>query len=127
MASSWLGVELGETISLHLGDGTPVEPRVVAVYERGLAFADFTFDHDMLITHTTSQMDESVLVRAEAGTQDLDEQLVEVAGAYPGMVVSDQLALDAQIEELRADVWVSYLVVGMLIVYTAITVVNSRS
>jgi putative ABC transport system permease protein len=126
MASSWLGVELGETISLHLGDGTPVEPRVVAVYERGLAFADFTFDHDMLITHTTSQTDESVLVRAEAGAQDIDDRLAEVAGAYPGMVVSDRLALDAQVEELRADAWVNYLVVGMLIVYTAITVVNSQ-
>ena len=38
IAAGTLGAALGDTVDLRLGDGTPIRPTVVAVYERGLGF-----------------------------------------------------------------------------------------
>ncbi|GAA3232958.1 ABC transporter permease [Actinocorallia longicatena] len=46
-----LGRRVGDTLSLTLGDGTPVRVKVVAVYARTLAFGDLTFDHALLAAH----------------------------------------------------------------------------
>jgi putative ABC transport system permease protein len=123
-ASSWLDVGLGDKLPVYLGDGTRVEPRVVAIYERGLAFADLTFESSLLRQHTTTGLDQSVLVKTAGST--VGDELRKVAQEYPGITVVDQLDPDEQTEELKASAWVSYLLVGMLIVYTAITVINSQ-
>ena len=114
-AASWLG----------LGDGTPFHGKVIAVYTPGLAFADVTLDHDLLLAHTTRKADTSVLVRSGPGAQDAARALSRVTAAYPGTVLRDGLATDDQVAQQRANAWVNYLVVGVIIAYTAITVVNS--
>ena len=124
-AASWLGLGVGDTARLHLGDGTPFRGKVIAVYSRGLGFADVTMDHDLLLAHTTQKADASVLVRAAPSAHGLARALSRVAAAYPGTVVRDGLAVDDQLTEQRANAWVNYLVVGVIIAYTAITVVNS--
>jgi len=98
---------------------------VIAVYTRGLAFADVTLDHDLLLAHTTRKADTSVLVRSAPGAQDATRALSRVTAAYPGTVLRDGLATDDQVAQQRANAWVNYLVVGVIIAYTAITVVNS--
>ncbi|MGP4051576.1 FtsX-like permease family protein [Streptomyces sp. 2A115] len=124
-AASWLGLGVGDTARLHLGDGTPFRGKVVAVYERGFGFADLTMEHDLLLAHTTRKVDESVLVRSDPSASGLPEALADVAAAYPGTVLRDGLAVDDQLTEQRANAWVNYLVVGLIIAYTAITVVNT--
>ncbi|GGX92652.1 FtsX-like permease family protein [Streptomyces fructofermentans] len=131
--ASWLGLGVGDTARLTLGDGTPFRGRVVAVYERGFGFADVTLDHDLLLAHTTRRADESVLVRsggpsggrAGAAVSGLPEALAAVAADHPGAVLRDGLAVDEQLTEQRANAWVNYLVVGLVIAYTGITVVNT--
>jgi putative ABC transport system permease protein len=123
--ASWLGLGVGDTADLHLGDGTPFRGKVVAVYERGLGFADLTMEHDLLLAHTTGKADESVLVRSGPSASGLPKALADVAAAYPGTVLRDGLAVDDQLTEQRANAWVNYLVVGLIIAYTAITVVNT--
>ncbi|MFF3689604.1 FtsX-like permease family protein [Streptomyces sp. NPDC002187] len=126
-ASSWLGLDVGDTARLHLGDGTPLAPKVVAVYERGLGFADFTFEHDLLLAHTTTRLDESVLVRAAQGEEErIASALARVAEDYPGTVVGDRLALDEHLHQQKANAWVNYLIVGLVIAYTGVTVVNTQ-
>ncbi|MGW2516430.1 FtsX-like permease family protein [Streptomyces sp. NPDC001617] len=124
-AASWLGLGVGDTAGLRLGDGTPFHGKVIAVYTRGLGFADITLDHDLLLAHTTQKTDASVLVRSTPSAQGLTQALSHVAAAYPGTVLRDGLATDDQLAEQRANAWVNYLVVGVIIAYTAITVVNS--
>ncbi|MFD9652384.1 FtsX-like permease family protein [Streptomyces mirabilis] len=123
--ASWLGLGVGDTARVHLGDGTPLRAKVVAVYERGFGFTDVTMDHDLLLAHTTGNVDESVLVRSAPSAPDLTQALSHLAAAYPGTVLRDGLAADDQLAEQRANAWVNYLVVGVIIAYTAITVVNT--
>ncbi|MFF8026674.1 FtsX-like permease family protein [Streptomyces sp. NPDC007896] len=123
--ASWLGLAVGDTARLHLGDGTPLRAKVVAVYERGFGFTDVTMDHDLLLAHTTGKVDESVLVRSAPSAPDLTQALSHLAAAYPGTVLRDGLVVDDQLAEQRANAWVNYLVVGVIIAYTAITVVNT--
>ncbi|EPD62321.1 FtsX-like permease family protein [Streptomyces sp. HGB0020] len=126
-AASWLGLGVGDTARLHLGDGTPFQGKVIAVYTRGFGFADITLDHDLLLAHTTQRTDASVLVRSadRADGQGLTRALSGLAANYPGTVLRDGLAVDDQLAEQRANAWVNYLVVGLIIAYTAITVVNT--
>ncbi|MFH8609626.1 FtsX-like permease family protein [Streptomyces sp. NPDC018029] len=127
-AASWLGLGVGDRAHLYLGDGTAFDGKVIAVYGRGFGFADLTFDHDLLLSHTTEAVDRSVLVRSAAGSADAAaRQLAALARDYPGTALSGALAADAQVEEQRATAWVNYLVVGLIIAYTAITVVNTQA
>ncbi|MEW2530139.1 FtsX-like permease family protein [Streptomyces sp. NPDC047071] len=46
-----LDAGVGSPVSLRLGDGTAVRPRVIAVYERGLGLGDFLLSRDELVRH----------------------------------------------------------------------------
>lgn len=127
-AASWLGLGVGDRARLYLGDGTPFTGEVIAVYGRGLGFADLTFDHDLLLSHTTAGLDEAVLVRSGPGAGgDTARALSALARAYPGATPSGALAADAQVAEQRAVAWVNYVVVGVILAYTALTVVNTQA
>ncbi|MGW8062436.1 FtsX-like permease family protein [Streptomyces ziwulingensis] len=125
-AASWLGVGVGDRAHLHLGDGAPFTGEVIAVYDRGLGFADLTFDHDLLLSHTTARVDRSVLVRSASGA-DVAPALSALANDYPGSVLGEALAADEQVEEQRATAWVNYVVVGLVMAYTTLTVVNTQA
>jgi putative ABC transport system permease protein len=125
-AASWLGLGVGDRARLHLGDGTPFTGEVIAVYGRGLGFADLTFDHDLLLSHTTAGVDRSVLVRSAPGT-DTAPALSALASGCPGSALSGAPASDDQVEEQRATAWVNYVVVGVIIAYTALTVANTQA
>ncbi|MFJ6392211.1 FtsX-like permease family protein [Streptomyces sp. NPDC091972] len=123
-AASWLGLDVGDRAHLHLGDGTPFSGEVVAVYSRGLGFADLTFDHDLLLSHTTAHVDQSVLIRSRSADAP---ELSALARSYPGTTLSTTPAADAQVREQRALAWVNYVVVGLIIAYTALTVINTQA
>ncbi|MEU6707770.1 ABC transporter permease [Streptomyces wuyuanensis] len=127
VAASRLGLGVGDTARLRLGDGTPLTPRVVAVYERGAGFADLTFDHDLLLAHTTARLDQSVLVRAAPGARDLAPALAELAGRHPGTVVRDRLAEGAHTAQQKGNAWVNHLGAGMVVAYAGVTVVNAQA
>ncbi|MEU7023867.1 ABC transporter permease [Streptomyces sp. NPDC046203] len=59
--------EVGSTVSLWLGDGTLIHPRVVAVYDRGQGFGDVLLPHDVVAAHVTDAgHDDYLLVKGEA-------------------------------------------------------------
>ena len=60
-----LGVAVGETAELRLGDGTAVEPTVVATYARSRGFADAVLPMSDVLEHVTDPLLSTVLVRAE--------------------------------------------------------------
>lgn len=86
--SSRVGGKVGSTKRLWLGDGTPIRPRVVAVYDRGLGFGDVLLPHDVVTAHTTSPDDDYAL--APGGTPLTDRQDAEtrLAGFMTYVVVA---------------------------------------
>ncbi|MGW1710583.1 FtsX-like permease family protein [Streptomyces sp. NPDC002206] len=128
VASSELGRGLGDRVRLQLGDGTSLSPTVVAVYERGMGFADITFDHDLLLAHTTSHLDASVLVRTvtDADAHGTAAALAHVAGRYPGTAVQDPGAAGEQMRQQEANAWVNYLLAALTLVYAGVTVANTQ-
>jgi putative ABC transport system permease protein len=121
MAAETVGVGVGDEVEVYLGDGTVAHPKVVATYQRGLGFGDLTLPHDVLIAHTTSRLDQSILVDAE-DTGAAQRSLAEI----PGVVVADRAALaTAGQAERDANSWVSLIALLVILGYVAIAVVNT--
>lgn len=128
VASSRLGRGVGDTVQLRLGDGTPLAATVVAVYGRGLGFADITLDHDLLLAHTTSHRDQYVLAATTGGGSGAAAAaLADVAGRYPGTVVQHSLTGGDQMRQQDANAWVNYLLAGLVLAYAGVTVVNTQA
>lgn len=123
-----LNIKLGDQIALRLGDGAQVRLRVVATLRADQDFAAALMPATTLAPHTTSGVASQVLVTAAAGTSvaELMSELAGLAQATPGIQVADRDVLTAGfVREQEANAWVDYLVVGMILVYAAISVVNT--
>lgn len=121
MAAETVGVGIGDELEVYLGDGTVVHPKVVATYQRGLGFGDLTLPHDVLIAHTTSRLNQSILVDATDAAA-AQKSLAEV----DGVVVADRQALAAAGQAERdANSWVSLIALIVILGYVAIAVVNT--
>jgi putative ABC transport system permease protein len=127
-AASTIGAHVGQTVSLHLGDGTPIRPRVVAIYGNGLGFGDVTLPHATVAAHTSSHLDTAILVRTAPGAS------VPAAGAalraalarYPGVMVSGRAAFTAaQAGELASQSGATFVLDAVLLGYIMVAVVNS--
>ncbi|TDD96080.1 ABC transporter permease [Actinomadura rubrisoli] len=102
------GLHVGSTTPLWLGDGTRVQARVVAVYERGLGFGDVLLPHALVAAHSSTPLDDHVLVR---GTADLRP----VTAAYTGARAIGPGAFGAGLSrELRLQGLVSQVVVAAI-------------
>ncbi len=77
---------VGHTVDLVLGDGTEVHPKVVAVYGRGLGFGTVVLAHDLAAGHTTTALDQSLLIRTD-GTAQADQNVTALAAAHPGLTL----------------------------------------
>ncbi|MER7182977.1 FtsX-like permease family protein, partial [Streptomyces hyaluromycini] len=113
--------ELGARIKLFLGDGAPVEAKVVAVYDRGLGFGPLVLSHDLAAGHTTSGLDQSVLVRTD-GTATAERGLTALAAARPGLALSDT-APEAGADP-PPEVWVNLAVIVVLLGYLLLSIAN---
>jgi putative ABC transport system permease protein len=121
MAAETLGVEVGERIEVHLGDGKVVRPEVVATYGRGLGFGDLTLPHDVLAAHTTTRLNQSILVAAN-DTGAAEKALT----AMPGLTVLDREGLAAAGQAQRdTETWVNLIALLVILGYVAIAVVNT--
>lgn len=121
-AAQSLGVDIGGTVTGHLGDGSPWEATVVAVYERGLGFGDLTMAADDVRAHTTAGLDAFALATVEAGARDE----VRTALTEHGFVVSDgsgQEAAGAGAQSQQG--WVNLIALLVILGYIAIAVINT--
>ncbi|WP_176611923.1 FtsX-like permease family protein [Actinomadura sp. WMMB 499] len=106
-AAGRLGVRPGDRLPLTLGDGTPIEPTVVAVYGRGLGFGDLTLAHEVVAAH----------VDDPRGT-------LLVAGTLPDGVPATAAGTLAE-ARATATAQVDYVAMALIIAFTAIAVVNT--
>jgi putative ABC transport system permease protein len=128
LAAGTIGANVGERIRLRLGDGTPVTPQVVAIYERGLGFGDFTFPYDTVQGHVTDTLTHAVLVRLadRADPGEVDAALAGLTRRYPGLAVLDRAGFQAaQTKEQALNTWVNLLMAGVLLGYIAVSAANT--
>lgn len=123
-----LHLHVGDRFHGWFGDGSPAGPRVVAIYRRGLGFAQFTVPRDVLSPHTGAGSDDAVLITTTtSGRSHTVAALRTVVGRFsPGasVVARDayQVGLDKSLAE---NAWTNQVVVGVLLVYVVIAAVNT--
>ncbi|MGW4905486.1 FtsX-like permease family protein [Streptomyces sp. NPDC004270] len=115
------GAEPGARIKLFLGDGAPVEAKVVAVYDRGLGFGPIVLSHDLAAGHTTNGLDQSALVRTD-GSAGADRALTALAAARPGLALSDTAPRAGA--DTPPEVWVNLAVIVVLLGYLLLSIAN---
>ncbi|MFJ7078801.1 FtsX-like permease family protein [Streptomyces sp. NPDC098781] len=118
------GAEPGSEVRLVLGDGARVDARVVAVYARGLGFGAVVLSHDLAAGHTTSGLDQSVLVRTD-GTATADRRLAELAASRPGLALErTSLPAVGDLKDAPPEVWINLATVVVLLVYLLLSIAN---
>ncbi|MCX7522888.1 FtsX-like permease family protein [Microbacterium sp. STN6] len=121
-AAQAAGAHVGDTVHEHLGDGTRVDARVVAIYTRGLGFGDVTMANAALREHTTTGLSNYVLVSTQPGQR----AQVQKALADAGFTVTTRDGLDAVGDGARdANSAVNLIALVVILGYIAIAVVNT--
>jgi putative ABC transport system permease protein len=116
---------VGSEIAMTLGDGTSVKVTVVALFAAERGYESIILPASLVAAHTTDGLTKQLLVRSDGGA-DVRPALAAVAAKHPGVQVADRDTLVASnTEDLKTQAWVNYMLVGMLIAYTAVSVVNT--
>ncbi len=119
---------VGERVSMLLGDGTRVHPRVIATYERSLGFGEVVMPTAMAAAHRTSALAPTILVRTAPGADRaaVARRLQALGGRYPGLHVADRAALASEGDTDRASArWLNYVLVAIIVAFSAVAVINT--
>ncbi|WP_195706642.1 ABC transporter permease [Paramicrobacterium fandaimingii] len=115
-----LGAGVGDTIDITLGDGVPLTATVVATYERGLGFGDYTVDSALLTQHTTTGLTDYLLVDAA------DVGAVAASIADMGLRVTSTDTMDAAgAADAESQSWASIVALMLILGFIALAVVNT--
>ncbi|MEU9118464.1 FtsX-like permease family protein [Streptomyces sp. NPDC048506] len=126
--SSAKGHALGERIPMRMGDGTKVEPRLVATVGERRGYGAVLMPAAQVTAHTTKGVVPQLLVAAAPGTDTarLAAELTGPGAASPGLRAVDRSSLvTAQVKQNDTQTWVAYLLVAMVIGYAVIALVNT--
>ncbi|WP_433273319.1 FtsX-like permease family protein [Actinosynnema sp. CS-041913] len=113
-----LNAAVGDTVKMRLGDGQSVQAKVVAIHTG--SYESALMPVELVVAHTTGGQVTWVLVKG--GT----EALSGLTAKYPQLRVMDPSEASAGGgggEQTGA--WVNYLLVGMILAYTVISLVNT--
>ncbi|MDF5755645.1 ABC transporter permease [Spongiactinospora sp. TRM90649] len=114
------GVGIGDELTMRLGDGQAVRLRVAALLDTPIGDELFVMPARILAPHTTSGLPAQILVATAPGT---DPGTL----ALPGVRVLDREQAAAGFgEQQQTQAWVNYLMVGLIMIYTAIALVNTQ-
>ncbi|WP_329032805.1 ABC transporter permease [Streptomyces sp. NBC_01725] len=132
------GASVGQRIRLILGDGTHVTPRVVAVYGRDLGFGPVVLSRDLAMEHTTTRLDQSILIRTDtagapppsgvSGASDAAgatrERLAAFVSARPGLALSPADTTGAGLDDAPPEVWINLATIVVLLGYLLLSIAN---
>lgn len=122
------GRSVGDTVEVRFGDGAAADLRIAVLFEGRAGYDTAFVPADLLAGHTDGALPQQILVRAEdgTGTAALTANLEKTLADHPGTTVVDRDELiEANIKDTETQAWVNYLMVGMIVAYTAISVVNN--
>jgi putative ABC transport system permease protein len=119
---------IGDTITIRLGDDVRLDLRIVALLAANPGYESIVLPADTLAAHTTSGSPSEVLVRANTGADPdaLVGSLRRLSAGWPGVEVADRsAALATFVEHKEIEAWVNDLLVGTIVAYAAISLVNT--
>lgn len=122
------GVHTGQVLRLDLGDGTPVQLRVTAIFARSLGFGDVLVPGGLVLPHVTQPLLSTVLIRLapSAAAPHVASLLRALAGRYPGLQVGTGSAItSAHAQQLRLNDWADGLVALVICAFAAIAALNT--
>ncbi|MEV1066914.1 FtsX-like permease family protein [Streptomyces sp. NPDC050263] len=118
------GAEPGRSVTLVLGDGTRVTARVAAVYGRGLGFGSVVLSRDVAAGHTTTGLDQSILVRTD-GSAAASRGLAALAASRPGLAVGPAAdTADGGLSDAPPEVWMNLALIVVLLGYLLLSIAN---
>lgn len=123
-----LGVDVGDTITLRMGDNTTIDAQVAALFSAPDDYDTLLLPAQTLAAHTTEGFAPRILVTADADTdpETLAADLTHVLAAQDGMTVSGREVLFSEYDEQRTTAtFAIYIMVIMIAGYAAITVINT--
>ncbi|MFB7916482.1 FtsX-like permease family protein [Streptomyces sp. NPDC056061] len=114
--------QVGDRVTVTLGDGVKKDLKVSAIYERGLGFGDLLLPHRLVAAHVDNPLSSSVLVAGAPGRKEL----TAAVSAFPAVRVLDRAGVEAaRRTQDGAQAQVNYLAMGLVIAFTGIAVVNT--
>ncbi|MEV6850111.1 ABC transporter permease [Actinoplanes sp. NPDC051411] len=120
MQASSSGWHVGDKAHLWLGDGTPADLTVVAIYRRGLGFADVTLSKQTTAGHLPRDADDEILVRTTPAP-GAGASLAAWSAAHPGTTVVDAAARTQKIgTDLAIGAWLNKMLIGVMVGYAAL-------
>jgi putative ABC transport system permease protein len=113
----------GSSVDLVLGDGTPVQARVVAVYDRALGFGPLVVSADLAAGHTSSGLAQQLLVRTD-GSVAAHDALAALVAARPGLTLADAAPWESTLADAPAEVWLNLATIAVLLGYLLVSIAN---
>ena len=123
-----LGVGVGDTITLRMGDNTFLDVWVAALFSAADDYDTLLLPAETLAAHTTEGAPSRILVTAQDGAdpEQLLADLTELTAATDGLTVADREVLYSEYEEqTKTASYAIYIMVLMLVGYSAITMINT--
>ncbi|MEU8028941.1 FtsX-like permease family protein [Streptomyces sp. NPDC049099] len=128
-ASKTDGHKLGDEVPMRLGDGTEVRLELVATVGARRGYETALVPASLLVPHTDSGLVPQITVSAAPGTDParLTRTLSALADAHPGLDVLPRAAVSAvHQDEDDTQAWMAYMVLGVVIAYSTIALVNTQ-
>jgi putative ABC transport system permease protein len=123
-----LGVGVGDAITLRMGDNTFLDVQVAALFTAADDYDTLLLPAETLAAHTTDGFPRRILVSAQDGTdpEGLVADLTELTAAKDGLTVADREVLFDEYEDQKKTAsYAIYIMVLMLVGYSAITMINT--
>ncbi|MDI2132669.1 ABC transporter permease [Yinghuangia seranimata] len=117
-----LGKHAGDRVRFWLGDGTPYEAQVVAVYANAYGFGDYLLPRDVALAHSRVAAYDKVYVAPAPG---VDRAALTAALAHEGRVLDRAAYLDEVSAKADEQAWANVLILGAIGLFTALGVVNT--
>jgi putative ABC transport system permease protein len=124
LTAARLELHVGSVFSGWYADGSPADLTVVAVYQRGLGFAQFTLQHDVLARHS-SGFDDALLVSARDPNAVAGVRRA-LARTAPGTRLVARAAYRTSLSDnMTQSAWTNQVVTAVLLGYVVIAAANS--
>jgi putative ABC transport system permease protein len=119
-------VSVGDRVDLRLGDGTRVQPLVVATYSRGLGLGGVVMPRAALAGHVAAPYDSQILVADAPGADPAAVARRLGRLDAPGLVVRDRAGYAAQLDEdAELNAWANNVMTAVLGGFAAVAAANT--
>jgi putative ABC transport system permease protein len=122
-----LGWHLGDRLRLWLGDGSPVQLRLVALFDRPLGFGRVVVPRVVAAGHVTDRLDDAVFVADAHGRSGrVAAELARLARARHGVELLTRTQYLGRLDrEARQQSIAIYVLLGVVVLFSAVAAVNA--